>query len=591
MLARSSTIVEITPTRLELAVVSGSSVQQRRVERYNPPAPGTDWAETLRTRHATLQGWVSELGLRGSPATVLFTSPTAVASLPACPAAAGAAGIQRAAVLALAESAGYPIADNPVSTAILFTDARAIEKPGQAGAGGAGGAGGAPQKMAHTLCAVETDANCSLLSNWIASCGLTPARLLPATAAPIARLVERTARKSKAAGDTLHSTLWFGEHESFFIVGDNAGIVLFRALSVGIENIVEALLRPITPRSGESGGPDATPREPITIDRAAARTLLDRSGVPLPADVIDERNGFTGASVLPLMNSVLQRFSVEIKQSLRFGLSDKQRAAVAVTVDGPGARLPRIDAALSQLCGVAVSVPQRETPAPAGERSSSTCGNIDAVIQTPAPAITLLPAATQQAQIKTRARRSLWTGVAVSAAMVAAYGGWVYTELSASLARADALRAQAEHATRADEAERAASAASARAKAANAYVSRAVGSSPDVAAVLALLGDATDAKTSLESVDIREAETGWVCHINGLMQAGDDKAFADAVKTYTENLARSPLVAGVKLGAAARTKMGDIEAHRFDLTIELVEVPYTAVAPQALTAVDKGAAK
>ncbi|MBY0307316.1 MAG: hypothetical protein K2Q09_01100, partial [Phycisphaerales bacterium] len=74
MLARATTYVEVTPTRLELAVLSGSGqVQSTRVERYNPPPPGTDWAETLRTRHAALAGWVAELRLAGSPATVLFT--------------------------------------------------------------------------------------------------------------------------------------------------------------------------------------------------------------------------------------------------------------------------------------------------------------------------------------------------------------------------------------------------------------------------------------------------------------------------------------------------------------------------------------
>ncbi|MBY0308552.1 MAG: hypothetical protein K2Q09_07405, partial [Phycisphaerales bacterium] len=101
----------------------------------------------------------------------------------------------------------------------------------------------------------------------------------------------------------------------------------------------------------------------------------------------------------------------------------------------------------------------------------------------------------------------------------------------------------------------------------------------------------TDRRTSLDAIDIRETDTGWTCRVSGVMQAGDDKAFADAVKAYTENLGRSPLVAAVRLGAAARVKVGDIEAHRFDLTLDLVEVPYPAVAPAALTAVDHGDAK
>lgn len=575
MLARAYTIVEITTTRLELAVVTGSTVQQRRAERYSPPAPGTDWAETLRARHSTLAAWVNELALQNSPTTVLFSSSTAVATLPSCPATAGTAGVHRAATLALAEAAGYPVVDNPTSLATLFTDAVAIEKPGQATA----------QKMAHTLAAVETEANCTLLSQWIASCGLTPSRLLPATAAPIARLVAGCSRQStpKIASDgqpALNATLWFGEHESFFIVGDASGIVLFRALSVGVENLVEGLLRPITPRNA-----DGSQGEPVTIDRAAARSLLERVGIPQPADVVDERSGFTGASVLPLMNAVLQRFSIEIKQSLRFGLSDKQRSSVTLSIDGPGSGLPRIDAVIAQLCGVTVTPPG--APASGSDRSSSSVGNINAVIHTPVSAVTLLPASMQQVQIKLRARRSLWAGIAVSAVMVAAYGGWMYMDLIAARGQADALRTRAESATKADAAQRAALATVANATAANAYVAKAVGAAPDFASFLALLGEATDRRTSLETIDLRESETGWSCHVTGMMQAGDDKAFADAVKAYTEALAKSPLVASVKLGGAARAKIGEADAHRFDLTLTLVEVPYTAVAPGALTTLDQ----
>lgn len=568
MLARAYTIVEITPTRLELAVVSGTAVQQRRAERYSPPAPGADWAETLRARHATLAGWVLELSLQNSPTTVLFSSPTAVASLPACPAALGESAVERASVLALAESAGYPIADNPTSTAIIFTDSRAIEKPGQPTA----------QKMSHTLAAVETEANCTLLSQWIASCGLIPTRLLPATAAPIARLVAASSKHTAPKGDdaTLHASLWFGEHESFFMVGDSSGIVLFRALSVGVENLVEGLLRPITPRNA-----DGSTREPVTIDRSAARSLLERAGIPQQDDIVDDRNGFTGSSVLPLMNPVLQRFSIEIKQSLRFGLSDKQRTSVTLTVDGPGAGLPRIDTALANLCGITVQPPAGQ---PTGtDRGSASVGNINAVIHTPIATVSLLPASMQQAQIKVRARRSLWTGVAISAAFVALYGGWLWMDLSAARSQADTLRVRAESATKAEQAQKAATASAAAATAANAYVARAVGSSPDIASIMALLGDATDRRTSLESVDIRESETGWVCRVTGLMQAGDDKAFADAVRAYTDSIAKSPLVAAVKLGAAARTKVNDADAHRFDLTVELVELPYSAIAPGALT--------
>src|ERR1043166_9292649 len=107
LLARSYTIVEVTPTRLELAVVHGTTVVQSRSERINPPEPHTDWSEILRQRHATLTAWVAELGIAGMPAVLLSSSATPRCSVFSCPATAGAAGADRAARLALGEIAGY----------------------------------------------------------------------------------------------------------------------------------------------------------------------------------------------------------------------------------------------------------------------------------------------------------------------------------------------------------------------------------------------------------------------------------------------------------------------------------------------------
>ena len=52
--------------------------------------------------------------------------------------------------------------------------------------------------------------------------------------------------------------------------------------------------------------------------------------------LIGEGYGLAGTQVVPLLQPVLQRFIVELRQSLRFGLNDNDRANLSLFITGPG---------------------------------------------------------------------------------------------------------------------------------------------------------------------------------------------------------------------------------------------------------------
>lgn len=570
MLTRSSAYVELTPTRLELAVCVGGVVTQSRVERYNPPEAGADLAEMLRSRHATLAGWVAELEQRGTPTTLVFWTPTTTCGVVSVPAALTGTAARQATRLALGDLAGYPAGQHPSDTQHLLTDIAAWARAG-AGVG---------HPMSHSLAMVEQEATCELLADWVGSCGLSVRAMLPVNAGPItATLRELTALGRTGGTDAAaRATLWMGEHESFLAVGGPTGLALFRPLGLGVESLVEVLQRPIQPRT-----PGASA---VTIDRAQARSIIERCGVPLAGDVVDARGDLAGSGVLPLLSPVLQRCAVEIKQSLRFGLAEKDRTGLVVTVTGPGAAIPRLAEVLSGLCQSPV-----EAAGTASENTSAARGNIAALRRCPELTASILPSGMLGEQLAARARRSLRVGLAAAMVMACGYAGWSYLALGSARLHAQAIGLAASTAKASDEQRRASVAAAGAVRRAGGSVAEAMGSSSAWGGVLSALAHVTPEHTTLTGLELGDTEPalGPTARLTCAMKASDDAAFASQLRAYITTLEALPGVAGVRMGGTSRAG-GSARSDRpvvydvfsFDLTLTLVRLPYVHLAPEAL---------
>src|SRR5882672_4653864 len=94
---RKQVVVELTPTRLEVATLHGGRVEASRCERMEPGDWSESWPAALIALDETLARLVTKLGVQGAPATILYAAPTGASAVFSCPSSAGAVSGEQAA--------------------------------------------------------------------------------------------------------------------------------------------------------------------------------------------------------------------------------------------------------------------------------------------------------------------------------------------------------------------------------------------------------------------------------------------------------------------------------------------------------------
>ncbi len=139
-----------------------------------------------------------------------------------------------------------------------------------------------------------------------------------------------------------------GEHESIVALGEGGAVPLFRPFSVGVAAFVDAYNRVLE---------QAAVEEPL----ARAREYVFRFGVPGRDQKLDETTGLTGRDVLPVLQPVIQRLAVEIKNTVRFGLEGRDPETLRVEMTGLASRVPGITDVLSSLLDTEIVGEDRPT--------------------------------------------------------------------------------------------------------------------------------------------------------------------------------------------------------------------------------------
>lgn len=552
-------VVELSPTRLEVATLQGGRVRDSRAERLEPADWSESWPGVLTTLDAQLAGLVAKMGVQGAQATVLYAGPTAVNAVFSCPGGAGAGASEQATVLALAGLCTFPLESNPHAMRRLARDP----------ASAASGQG--PQ--GHTLAVADADESTAAVADWIRRAGLRPATLLPLRT-PAMVLSVRAAMDGKP-GDGPRAVLWMGEHGSILAAGHGGSLLFVRALGLGTEDLVEALGRPIRVRSEEG--------RTVTLNRAEARELLESSGVPLASDLVDPDRGIDGAGILPLIQPVLQRIGIETKQSLRFGLSEEDRAKVRLTILGPGGCINRLGDMLGRQCNAKYEPqpgqkpdarPDTKTDArPDASSRPQRLGNIGALGLAGSLKVNLTPRSVERAQSMRRLRAGLWTGTAASLLLIGAE--WLVTGKQLEISRADlaTIKAAADERNARTEAQDRAIAARTRAAGLEQRVWKELGEPADWAAILSLLGEATSPKVRLTIIELGADRTGPHCRVSGYMLAGAGSDPAAVITSYIDELSGKPIVRSVRLGPTQRAEFNGGQGQRFELGVNLVGLP------------------
>ncbi len=539
--------VEFSPTRQELTLLSRHEVVAVRSELTDPIDSERRWQDMLPVFQARLARWVNELGLSSAQAVVLYSSPDVAAHVFTCAASAGADRSRRAAELALSEAVPFDLETNPNDCAFLWRDRR----------DGVAHDRTARPAQVHHLAAADTIVHAEALSACVRAAGLSPALLVPFPAAAVTTAVAELRERASPGG--IHAIFWIGEHHAVLAAGDKDRLLLLRLLPVGSESLVDALSRPV--KSGDGG------TQCVFLDRATARRQLAGVGVRDSDDAATEPGAIDPSLVLPLLQPVLQKLSLEAKHSLRFGLCAEDRDGLRFHLAGPGARIQGLERAVLSECapGAAVaSVKVVRSDPSAHLRAALSAG------------LNLLPREQVEALQAGRLRRALWAGVTAAVlgigvdAMLTVRGARDTDRVLAQLKLQESTPDPSRDALmRAVSLQQTVAAARLR-------LGRALRDVPEWAAVLSHIADTTPEQVHLTSLTCVRENEQWVCRVAGIAGAGEGGTDGvQVVRTYVNDLGSAPVVAQARLGATHRARIAGAEQLAFELTLALVPLPRT----------------
>ncbi len=553
-------IIELSPSRVEVALLRGSAPTEWRCERIGRAEWPSPYTTALPDTTAALTRLLGELNVSAGAATVIYSAPGSVCALTSCASTVGAASAEQAAVLALANVADFPLDDAPSDTCLVFTDKAAKAVGDQP----------VPVAQRHIIAAADAEQRAAAITEALAGANIRVDCLVPADAICIADAVR--AATTGSTPDDLVAVVWIGEHNTTLAVGTPGRLHFVRAIASGTESLAQVLTRPLRPRDAEA--------QPVTLPHDAARLLFLSVGVPSPDAALPLYPTLAGSSLLPHLQPVLQRLSIEIKQSLRFGLSEGDRTRVRLRLAGPGAAVPGLGESISRLSGFPFESAQDETTPP-DALDSSTGGAIAAFVRCPALTLALMPTEARQAFRLRRSRKALLVG----AALALAYVG--YETIDSSLAlraartRLDALNAALQSNEGPLAVRRQALSAHQQLSEAERRIHKALGQSPDWAAVMDAIAENTPAEIRLQSLEMRRdnapsAATPASISIRAHARFDEVRDPAPLIHRYVGTLESLPVIASVRLGPTQRIAIAGHDSQVFDLTITPVAIPASA---------------
>ncbi len=503
---------------------------------------------SIRTQIASLatplNELVSEAGARGLEATLIYQVGSTTTGVFSCATTAGTAAAMEAAELALAEAAQSSLLASPSDFDVLAHD-RPVKAAG-------GGAEGSPQT--HVIGIVDEDSTLSALHDLVTGAGLRPVSMVPATAIGFSACVRGAIESSRRQTDAVCLSLHLGEHGSVLAGATRGRLRFVRQLSPGVESFVDAL---------ESGSDQTS----LDGGRTQAAELLACVGIPQRDQRLEGFGGITGQTILPLLQSVLQRLGVEIKQSLRFGVESHERERVVMSISGPGARVPRLGEVVAEQCGVSINeaaaVPSHGVH---GETSVYLIGCL--------PSIGLMPMEQVERMGFGRIRHALWVGAAATSLLIG-FDAWS-SSLDLKLEQSNLLSLKARLEAAKPAAELFTKLTATQSALAHARLARDARfkSNPDAVGVLAMLSVHTPEAVKLSHVQILSDGESPSVRIAGraMTVAGVDPDAA--LRSFVESLSGVPLVQTCRMGATRRgaDEQGGM-IQTFDLTLSLVNLP------------------
>ncbi len=557
-LLKPRAIIELSETTLSVTSWKPRGAPATLSHTFAPLDLAEAWPESLRELTDHFHAMVAKAGLKGAPATVLYKSATSACGVYPCPVAAGSKGCEQAVQLAFADACEMDLSVHPFGLARIAGDRPEPE------------AGGLPQQ-AHYVAGADEDASLQALSTWVASAGLRPDQFVPLESLALVGAAREALRLADKHGPV--AVLNATEGASALAVASAGKLWFVRQLAVGKAALVQTLTRGVRRSASDAS--------PIALTFQEAREAIGRFGIPGPQDSLgafEKLGGLTGAQVLPLLQPVLQRWTVELKQSLRYGLPKDVRERARLVMIGAGRRVAHLEAIFAAEAGLEILACAGDD---LGEAKPAW-----AVWQALRRSSVGLVPRTMQTTLRAREfRRMLAAGCVAAAAVVGANGWLTQRDVREAHARIAQLRQETEALRPATLAFERVTRARAGLDQAAAQAESILGDRVAWADWLAALNAAVPEGVRVASIRLGTENRQPVCVLSGRTDPGTADQTSGRIKAYLDELALVPLTQACRIGRTERIGTQGRAFQTFEISVQLVSLPATL--PDALASVEE----
>lgn len=555
MLARDPILVSLSPSAVRVGVVVRGELA--RVERLVLDPDGFEdlWRQELRPLDDVLRAACTAAKVRGrSPSLILYHGQYSVAEVFSAPTTGGAA--LQAADLYLQQMlpavrngwvTGRHVSHEQDDTGELLPSTEP--------------AGKSKGKRTLMLTAADTCDATDILANWARRSGLLAQGVLATKAAMLQCALHDEERKAQR-GVRVH--LHLGEHAMTLSGWVDGRLAFARCAEVGYALLSDAVYR--SRRSARDGD----------LTREDATRVLFSSGVPKLGQVMDAKRQLRAEAVLPLIQPALQRYMIELRQTLRFGMLESDLARASIVLAGPGAGVPHLAQTLSDAIEMPVERHGGESRSLDVGVAEDSVGDLGLALALRGKDVWMLPPSVRAARTTRSLDLAVRGGALAAMVTLGAIAGINYAGAAHTQEQIESLKPRAEAITELRDARRQAEVRGVEAAQLRELLRTNLGSRPSWQGVLTLLADAPLMGVEIEEIggasegDATGAPTVLV-HGRAPWETPTDDSKSqgeDPVAKFVSKLATCPLVKSARVVSTFADGPSQ-DVRRFVVAIEL----------------------
>ncbi|MEM9065658.1 MAG: hypothetical protein AAGB51_09240 [Planctomycetota bacterium] len=424
---------------------------------------------------------------------------------------------------------------------------------------------------AHVLVASDKDHVVAGLDGWLERAGLRAAEIAPFQSWALAQSIE-----TPPETDGPYLVVNLGASTMVLTGYSDGALVFSRVIAAGYDTIIDAIAQlaakdaQAAPDRDEKVESAQATRESF---RAAATDALFGSGIPSREDTLRVGSLLAGQRVLAAIQPSLQRFGVELRQTLRFGFGDSALLRVRLRLDGPGAHIAGLERVL---------VNQLELePLPERELSEATANVLSAeyMARTRTTGVGLISSEELEQDRARGFSRALFVGGTAALLLLGGEAGFNWNRSSAAAEELNRVQAQIEDIRAEDERWVDATELAERITRVEDQIGSKVGVIVDWRSTLAEIGAAAKGRVSLSELVGRSDDGMPRIELGGVAFAFEPGARpSESLAGFIASLREAAPFAGVTLGETSAELHEGEPALQFRVTLELRITPGVEVA-------------